>query len=162
MAMNVAFVTYETRFAPSGGIAAVMSYLPRAVKRASGLRTVVVTPFHWRIAATQRLEVECVARSQVRFLGTRLEVSVNRFVDEVGVEWFLLQPADAALFAKAEERFFAGHPHPYLRPGPILVRDAILFGACVAEALPAIEPAARWTVLMQDWEGAAKGEKPRA
>ena len=153
--MNIAFVTYETRFAPSGGIAAVMNHLPSAVMRATGLRTIVVSPFHWRIAQTVCLDLEPHARAQVHFLGTDLDVEIGRHVDEAGVEWFFLRPDDGPLFAKAEERFFAGYPHPYRTPEPVLVRDAILFGACVSQSLPAIDPRAVWTVLMQDWEAAA-------
>jgi len=154
MSTDIAFVTYETEFAPSGGIAAVVSYLPKAVQEASGLRTIVLTPYHWRIQRTVELDTEPYARSQVPFLGTELPVAIMRHVDPRGIEWFFLRPEDEMLFTKAEERFFAGFPHPYRTPEPVLVRDAILFGACVASALPAIDPSAHWTVLAQDWEGA--------
>ena len=72
MDTSIAFVTYETRYAPSGGIAAVMDYLPRAVKRASNIRTVVLTPFHWRIDTTLRLGLDRVAQARVHFLGADL------------------------------------------------------------------------------------------
>jgi glycogen synthase len=154
MSTNIAFVTYETEYAPSGGIAAVVSYLPKAIQQASGLRTIVLTPYHWRIQRTVGLHPEPYARAQIPFLGTDLPVSIMRHVDQRGIEWFFLRPEDEVLFTIAEERFFAGFPHPYRTPEPVLVRDAILFGACVASALPAIDPLAQWTVLAQDWEGA--------
>jgi glycogen synthase len=151
---HIAFVTYETRYAPSGGIAAVMSYLPRAVHRASDRPTVVITPYHWRIKRTAELDAELYARTQIRFLGADLAVAILRHVDDDGIQWFFVRPEDEVLFTKPEERFFAGSPHPYRTPEPVLVRDALLFGSCVASALPAIDPGADWTVLAQDWEGA--------
>ena len=154
MNTSIAFVTYETKYAPSGGIAAVVSHLPQAIKHASGLRTIVLTPYHWRIERTAALQAEPFAHTQVHYLGTDLSLEVVRHVDLDGFEWFFLRPQDEDLFTIAEERFFAGAPHPYRTPEPVLVRDAILFGAGVASALPAIDPSARWTVLAQDWEGA--------
>jgi glycogen synthase len=47
--VNIAFVSYETPFAPCGGIAAVMGRLPARVQAASHVETIVVTPFHHRI-----------------------------------------------------------------------------------------------------------------
>ena len=49
MSVKLAFVTYETPFAPAGGIAAVMARLPNYVSKASGLETIVITPYHHKI-----------------------------------------------------------------------------------------------------------------
>ena len=42
--MNIAFVSYETPFAPCGGIAAVMGRLPARVQAVSHVDSVVITP----------------------------------------------------------------------------------------------------------------------
>jgi len=53
---HIAFITYETPFAPGGGIAAVMAHLPQAIQSISQVPTFVVTPFHFKIEKTSRLE----------------------------------------------------------------------------------------------------------
>lgn len=55
MPTKLAFVTYETPFAPSGGIAAVMGHLPAFVKKASQFEAIVLTPYHHKIDKTTAL-----------------------------------------------------------------------------------------------------------
>jgi glycogen synthase len=150
MAQKIAFVTYETPFAPSGGIAAVMGRLPGYVFKASGLQTFVITPFHHKLekTASQRDQMARVGRIAVPFEGDQIMVSVLRL--ERRGSWCFLEAED--------ERFFAGERHPYdVAPRTkgmtsTLLRDALFFGRAAARALPLLGSQDNWTVMAQDWE----------
>ncbi len=149
-AERLAFVAYETPYAPCGGIAAVMARLPAHVQTASGLPTGVITPYHHQIEKTTSLRVSLVGSVTVPFEGSEIAVGIYQYEDQVS--WYFLRPDD--------ERFFAGVRHPYdvgvtqEQIATHLLRDALFFGAAVAQALPAIEPEAHWTLMMQDWQTA--------
>jgi len=150
MTVRLAFVTYETPYAPCGGIAAVMGRLPRQIEKASGLSVVVITPFHHRIAKTASLAMEPVGSFRVPHGGAALQADLLRY--EEGVSWIFLRVGDP--------RFFAGRRHPYDvasspgETGAALLRDSLLFGAAAARALEVMDPEARWVLLLQDWEAA--------
>lgn len=140
--MNLAFVSYETQFAPCGGIAAVMARLPAHVQAASRRETIVITPFHHRIERTSSLGRSHEGMVGVFFEGRTLMVNIYRHDDKVP-HYFLL-PEDA--------RFFAGARHPYDMSSEELLRDSLFFGAAAARALHVIGPGQRWNLLLQDWE----------
>jgi glycogen synthase len=150
MVTKLAFVTYETPFAPAGGIAAVMGRLPACVQQASGLETIVLTPFHHKIARTTALQTEDAGQVVVTYGNAPLDVRLERYHTEVS--WCFLQPQNV--------RFFAGTPHPYLvgaTPEDIaqhLLRDALVFGTCVVAALQQLDAEAQWVLFLQDWEAA--------
>ena len=152
MTEKIAFISYETPYAPCGGIAAVMGRLPGYVQAAAGLETIVVTPYHHRIAKTRSLSLEWIGSVNVDTVSGELPVEIGRLVDKNGLAWYFLKPYD--------EAFFAGERHPYdvakaqQDIGTILQRDALFFGAALAQALPAIDSQAHWTLSMQDWEAA--------
>ena len=52
---KIAFVAYETPFAPCGGIAAVMDFLPERMAAESGLETLVISPLHFHSEKLCRL-----------------------------------------------------------------------------------------------------------
>ncbi len=142
--MNVAFVSYETPFAPCGGIAAVMGRLPAQFQAASRQETVVITPFHQRIEKTTGLTRSHEGSFGVPFGGRTVMVNIYRHDDRVP-HYFLL-PEDT--------RFFSGVRHPYdVAPGELL-RDALFFGQAAASAVHVIAPGQRWHLLLQDWEAA--------
>jgi glycogen synthase len=152
MAKKIAFATYETPFAPSGGIAAVMARLPGYVFKASGLQTFVITPFHYKIdkTASQKDQMGRVGRIVVPFNEDQIAVNVLRL--ERRGSWCFLEAED--------ERFFAGERHPYdVAPRSkgttsILLRDALFFGRAAVRALPLLGSQDTWTVMAQDWEAA--------
>jgi len=152
MAEKIVFISYETPYAPCGGIAAVMGYLPGYVQAASGFETIVVTPYHHRILKTRSLPLEWIGRFNVETVNAELPVEIGRLVDKNGLAWYFLKADD--------EAFFAGQRHPYdvaktqQEIGTILQRDALFFGAALAQALPVIDSQAHWNLLMQDWEAA--------
>ncbi len=150
MKRTVAFVTYETIYAPCGGVQAVMRYLPRHLQEVSGWSTVLITPYHHRIAATTRLDLEHLATVSVPFGRRRIGIRILRLAGEVPVHF--LQPDD--------ERFFAGRRHPYdvetagRGSDAVLLRDSLLFGLAVREALPVLSRGGRFRLMLQDWEAA--------
>lgn len=152
MATKIAFVTYETPYAPCGGIAAVMRYLPDEVRKASDLSTMVLTPYHHRIAQTNSLKTQAVMTFPVWMEGRQVPVSLEK-IDE-NVSWYFLRPEEQ------DWNFFEGFPHPYHvggRPGEtqaILLRDALFFGVSVVRALNVIDNSGDWILLLQDWQAA--------
>ncbi|MBI3862107.1 MAG: glycogen/starch synthase, partial [Planctomycetia bacterium] len=142
--MNIAFVSYETPFAPCGGIAAVMGRLPARVQSASHVDTVVITPFHHRIE-----KMASLGRSHEGSFGVTIAdrtVVMHLYRHDDKIPFYFLLPED--------RRFFAGRRHPYDVPGDDLVRDALLFGAAIPRSLHMINPGKRWALLLQDWEAA--------
>ncbi|MBI5572303.1 MAG: glycogen/starch synthase [Desulfomonile tiedjei] len=150
MSRKIAFVTYETPFAPCGGIAAVMGQLPSRTQTASGVETIVITPYHHKIAKTASLETEHVGETEVPFYDRTVKVTVRRYVSAIG--WYFLDAED--------RQFFGGERHPYdvgITSGDIganLARDALFFGASVARAIEVIDQDSTWILAMQDWEAA--------
>ena len=144
---RIAIVSYESPFAPAGGIAAVMKHLPEGLARASNSEVIAITPFHQKNEKTLSVEskMSSFGTIQVEYEGLPLDVSVLR-LDQNG-SWFFLKPADP--------RFFAGVRHPYdVANAAILLRDALFFGKAVAKTKTAIDPLSKWTLLLQDWEAA--------
>ena len=78
MATKLAFIAYETPFAPSGGIAAVMGRLPASLKNASPFDIVVLTPFHHKIDKTTKLSMQDVGNTTIRYCDDVLTVSYGR------------------------------------------------------------------------------------
>ncbi|QGJ71847.1 Hypothetical protein PBC10988_35590 [Planctomycetales bacterium 10988] len=152
MIHRIAFLSYETAFAPCGGVAAVMSHLPEAIQQRVGKPTILVTPLHYRIAKSQKLfsKMEFVGCVTVRHEGYPITIQVLRWIDKIS--WYFLLPDDP--------RYFAGVRHPYdvatwQEPGgAVLLRDSFLFGIAAAKALHIIAPGEPWHVMMQDWEAA--------
>jgi glycogen synthase len=148
--MNLAFITYETPFAPGGGIAAVMGRLPGYVKMTAGAPTIVISPFHHTVARMATLKTSCIGEISVLFEKQAMTVSVRQYNDKW--PWYFLLPED--------KQFFAGERHPYdvgktqKQISTHLLRDALFFGVMVRQALEVIEPGAHWTLMMQDWEAA--------
>lgn len=142
--MNLAFVSYETPFAPCGGIAAVLGRLPQQVQVAARRETVVLTPFHHRLE-----KMKSLGRSFEGSFGLECEdrhIVVNIYRHDDKVPFYFLLPEDPA--------YFAGQRHPYDVPAADLMRDALFFGRAVIQALHVLHAGQRWTLLLQDWEAA--------
>jgi glycogen synthase len=142
--VKIAFVSYETPFAPCGGIAAVMGRLPARVQESSHVETIVITPFHHRIPKMIALGHSHEGSFGIKTADRTVVFSVRRHDDKV--PYYFLLPED--------RQYFAGARHPYDVPGADLIRDALLFGAAIPRALHVIDPGKRWTLLLQDWEAA--------
>ncbi|MEW6614541.1 MAG: glycogen/starch synthase [Thermodesulfobacteriota bacterium] len=155
MSVKLAFVTYETPFAPCGGIAAVMGRLPGYVQKASGLDTIVITPFHYKIEKTSFLDdkIKLMTNINVPFDNKNVRVELYQYNDNrYEWTWYFLKPKDS--------RFFAGRRHPYdvgETQGEVsgnLLRDSLFFGTATACVLNLIDRTCHWKVMIQDWEAA--------
>ena len=150
MTTRIAFVTYETHFAPAGGVRAVTEHLPSRVKDASRLETIVLTPFHHQIKATTSASTTNAGACSVTYEEAHVRVSILRH--DTDISWYFLKPESTL--------FFAGSPHPYVvgetqdEIARNLLRDSLVFGSAVAAALHEIDSDAQWIILMQDWEAA--------
>jgi glycogen synthase len=156
-------IAYETRFARCGGITAVMNHLPGHLRRAAGVVTSVLTPFHHRIAETRTLPARTVGRFHVPFFGDSVMVDLCRYDDRW--PWYFIDARNYRLprrrrLASGDEQFFGGRTHPYdvgsnaAEQGAILRRDALFFGAATARALGELGAATDWTLILQDWQAA--------
>lgn len=144
MAVKLAFVTYETPFAPCGGIASVMDRLPYHIKEVSKLPTVVITPLHYKINKISAQEMRSIGKISVPYNGRQISVEVYQHDEKLS--WYFLRAEDP--------RFFAGKNHPYDVVQDRLIRDSLFFGAAVVRALQIIQAGSYWVLLMQDWEAA--------
>ena len=143
----LAFVSYETPFAPCGGIAAVMDRLPRALARLWPGPVAVITPLHHRTAGGRSLRAGGELEPRGRLVVGPDSISLKLLhLRRQGVDWYFLAPD--------HPDFFAGNPHPYRVPQPRLLRDALLMGTALPRVLELILPGVAWSLLLQDWQGA--------
>jgi glycogen synthase len=152
MNKRIVFVAYETSYAPCGGVAAVMKYLPIHLKQASGYSTVLITPYHKKISKTKSLEekLETIGSIDVKYRTKSVQVDILRL--EGDIPYYFLKPLTGG--------FFAGKRHPYdvgksqAELTRILRRDALFFGAAVSKSLQLLDWNSEWILLLQDWEAA--------
>jgi glycogen synthase len=157
---KIAFVAYETPYAPCGGISAVMDYLPAAMAAESGLETIVISPLHFRSEKLCRLAfsggLSIAARFELNTLGQRAKMLLLK-VRDAQPGWYFITPQGGDPFSPA---LFSGQPHPYrlhpdsARNTQLLLRDSLVFGQAVVQSLAALDPKADWRLLLQDWEAA--------
>jgi glycogen synthase len=151
---KIAFATYETPYSPGGGISAVMAHLPHALQKVSSIDTYVISPFHRNIPKTIKLEPELTnfATFMVNFDGQEIPVDILRL--DRRIHWIFLKPNDEGI----QPPFFAAINHPYdVQRDPeelILLRDSLFLGKAIATSLTVLDPQAKWTMILQDWETA--------
>ena len=161
---TIAIVTYETPFTPWGGISQVIRRLPGPLSLSTGRPVSVIAPLHHRMApgtpeaAELWSAVLSGARAPDRVLGVPMAESSSGVMEVEAHCYPGDQPAREGwpliLLRARDERYFAGQRHPYDVSDERLLRDALLFGASVAELARGGEQAASWTLLLQDWEAA--------
>ncbi len=157
MSKRTTFITYETPFAPCGGIAAVMDHLPIAYQEVSRSPITVISPFHKNIQKTLQVEKEMslVGEVTIHFVEQALRFAILRLQDRV--EWLFLKALDVPV---AEAPLFSGLLHPYdldrdqAENTRILLRDALLFGMAAVKSLDLLYPQESLTMFLQDWEAA--------
>lgn len=155
MSSKIAFVTYETPFAPCGGIAAMIRHLPDQLQKSSGVDTTVITPFHHNIEKTISIEPHLKHKAQIHVPFGREEVAIDILTyndDKYQCTWCFLKTSDT--------RFFGGRQHPYdvedtqKETANNLLRDSLIFGASIPRVIFALDNRVEWILLMQDWEAA--------
>ncbi|MGB0910965.1 MAG: glycogen/starch synthase [Nitrospirales bacterium] len=163
MSQTLVFVTFESAFAPLGGLAAVMKILPRHMAKSHIGNCLVVAPFFREIAKCQKnifAQLGSVGKeSEVVFDGKSEILEVYQYVAEDGVQTFLI---DSPHFFNAP--CDCGDPpkhtspcNPYLNPGQPeqLLQDALFFCKAVPEALVMLGYRSHLVFFLQDWETAS-------
>ena len=160
---TVVFVTFESPFAPLGGLAAVMRELPRRMAQAEPGDCFTVTPFFREITRCRRRLFDGIRSTghtvPGRFGGQLHLVDIFEHVDGGGFRTVLLD-ADDFFNAPCD----CGNPpapeapcNPYLDPAhpDQLLQDALFFCAAVPKALVALGCERDLVLNLQDWEAAA-------
>lgn len=144
---TIVFVTFETEFAPCGGLAVVMRELPK--RMAQREPCVTIAPFFRHIIGRRPLSREILATGRnfrVEFGGQIPLVEILAHTDSQGLTTYFL---DSSAFFNA--------PHnPYLNPEDPdqLLQDALFFCAAVPKALATLGYTADLVLNLQDWETA--------
>jgi glycogen synthase len=161
---TIGFVTFETEFAKSGGLGAVMGILPKEMSRREN-RCFIIAPFFKNITSPDKLKgggkIASYSRDQSFEFSTgqsNYTVNIVHLIGQDGFDTFLL----------ASEGFFTAPSDPYVNPAdpskpvnslnPVrpekLVEDALFFYAAVPKALIALGKTANLLLHLQDWEAA--------
>ncbi len=159
---TVVFVTFESEFAPLGGLAAVMRLLPRRMAQLLEGRCFTIAPFFKHITACnpRRMEqIQPTGQDFVARFGTDYHRGrILRHVDANGFITYLLD-ADEFFNAPCD----CGNPpsqeapcNPYLTPDDPdqLLQDALFFCAAVPKALVALGHTENIFASLQDWQTA--------
>lgn len=156
------FVTFESEFAPLGGLAAVMRVLPKRMAEAQKGKCLTVAPFFREITKC-RPNIYAQIHStgvqfQILFGGKSEKCEVFQHQDENGFQTLLL---DSSKFFNAP--CDCGEPpdpktpcNPYLNPSnpDQLLQDALFFSKAVPEALAGLGHTQNLILYLQDWETA--------
>lgn len=160
----IGFVAFETEFAKSGGLGAVMGILPKEMRRRES-DCFIMAPFFRNIISLEKLKsdgkITDYSWDQSFDFSTgkgRYEVKIAHLVGADGFDTYLL----------ASEGFFTAPQDPYVNPtdpaapvgelNPVrsdkLVEDALFFYAAVPKALIALSKTDNLLLHLQDWEAA--------
>ncbi len=147
---TVAFCAFENPFARAGGLFAVASFLPPALRDA-GDDVVLLTPFHRNLATTPPYhELSYLTEIQVPLWGGPRKADLFERYDALGNRW---------VFIQAWEVFDApGGPdakNPYAHADSFtLLRDALFFSQAVPQALAHLGYRENLIVHAHDWQTA--------
>ena len=156
------FVTFESEFAPLGGLAAVMRVLPKRMAETQKGTTLTIAPFFREITKCRQNVYNQIRSTGVQFqvpFGDRMgHGEVFQYQDENRFQTFLL---DSPNFFNAP--CDCGDPpgpntpcNPYLDPSnpDQLLQDALFFCRAVPEALAGLGYKQDLVLYLQDWETA--------
>jgi glycogen synthase len=159
---TMVFVTFESEFAPLGGLAAVMRVLPKRMAEGQKERCLTVAPFFREITKCRPTIYEQIhstgVHCQIPFGGKSEKCEVFQHQDENGFQTILL---DSPNFFNApcdcEDPPDPRTPcNPYLNPSnpEQLLQDALFFCKAVPEALVGLGHRQNLILYLQDWETA--------
>ncbi len=153
---TIIFVSFESEFAPVGGLNAVMTRLPRQMARMHPEKEILLlTPFFSRIPKSAKaLEKGSIKETgwaiKVPFRGQQFDARVLSYQEEVspGAK-FTIYFLDAA-------QFFLAPENPYINPNAPqrLFEDSCFFCAAVPEVLKVIPEKPPFLLNLEDWETA--------
>jgi glycogen synthase len=145
---TIVLVTFETEFAPCGGLAAVMKILP---KRLAKLETCfTIAPYFRNITGNKSVNSDIRHTGEefrLVFGGKRETVRIRQHADDLGFVTYLLE----------SERYFTAPSDPYINPGDPsrLLRDSLFFCAAAPKALALLCDTSKAVLHLQDWETAS-------
>ncbi len=145
---TIVYCVYENPFARAGGIAAVATHLPPALREA-GEGVLLLTPFHRNLKTTPaNSELDRVADLKVPFGGVEIAAELFEHVDKSGTRW---------VFIQAWGMFDAGggpdRTNPYSHDQPeLLLRDALFASAAAPYAAAALGVDRNVIFHLQDWQ----------
>ena len=145
---TIVFVTYETEFAPCGGLAAVMRLLPRQLAKVE--RCCTIAPYFSEITSKKPINAQISKtgiRFKLKFGGSSNLVRILQHRDDSGYMHYLLEA----------DRFFNAPKDPYINPGDPdqLLEDSLFFCSAVPVALRALDMSSDMVLHLQDWESAS-------
>ncbi len=156
------FVTFESEFAPLGGLAAVMRLLPKRMAEEWSGRCVTMTPFFREITKCRPKTMESIHSTGITFFlefgKDTYTIEVFQHEDKQGFRTYLL---DAPDFFNAP--CDCGDPsslnapcNPYCDPSnpSQLLNDSLFFCAAVPKALVELQFTKDLILCLQDWETA--------
>ena len=166
---TVVFATFETEFAPSGGLGAVMKVLPR--KMALYEKCIVLAPHFKNITDLSALKKSGRIKRYKKVLSFTIQISELEYPVEV-IE--VASNHDCLTYLLSSEGFFTAPLDPYINPrDPAimmdsytnpnipykLTEDALFFCAAMPRALAELAnkklvPAQDFILHLQDWETA--------
>jgi len=169
---TIVFVTFESEFAPLGGLAAVMRHLPKRMAQFGHERCVTFTPFFRKITKCRPNMMDSIQStgitSSLVYDGKPRHVEIFQHENDQGFRTYLIDSSD----------FFnapcdCGDPpglkapcNPYVDPKRPrqLLDDALFFSAAVPKVLLALGLKHNVVLCLQDWEaaGAAIASKNEA
>jgi glycogen synthase len=145
---TIVFVTFETEFAPCGGLAAVMKIFPKQLAKTESCCT--IGPYFENITTKKPISAQ-IANTGIefalRFGDTSHVVRVLKHTDNSGYSSYLLQ----------SDGLFTAPTDPYINPGnpEKLLYDSLFFCAAVPKALIALGKTSDLVLHLQDWESAS-------
>lgn len=159
---TVGFITFESEFAPLGGLAAVMRFLPKRMAEVEGWESFTMAPFFRAITRCKQHVYDAIVSTGKTFsvpYGSDVHsAEVFQFVDDRGFHTFLIDSPD--FFNAPCDCGDPPHPatpcNPYVDPlkPRQLLEDSLLFCAAVPKALGALGYTRDLVLNLQDWETA--------
>lgn len=148
---TVAYVVYENPFARAGGIFAVATHLPPAL-RAAGDETILISPFHRNLSTTPSYQdLAFVGEVSVPFSGSDVKAELFEYFDRLGNRWILVQS-----WSIFDAPGGATRTNPYAHVHPdLLLRDGLFFAQAVPQVLAHLGLDSNVVVHPQDWQTAA-------
>lgn len=154
---NVAYCSFESRFARSGGLAAVTARILPYINELEGIdRAFLLTPFYPHIIGEERL-VKTGIHFEVEFQRERVQVEIYRFIHQYEqprsgrLEEYYLR---AAGFFEATNRLndpYLYHPDNRLNNDAIL-ENALFFCKAVPQALKVLGIRENILFHLQEWQ----------
>ncbi|MBI1355430.1 MAG: glycosyltransferase [Acidobacteria bacterium] len=148
---HIAYCVYENPFARAGGIFAVASHLPKAL-RAAGESVTVLSPFHRNLSTTPPYySLHYLGEVDVPFGGRDVRVELFEHFDRFENRWVLMQ---AWGFFDADGGPDGSNPYAHVHSWQLL-RDSLFACAAVPYVLARLGLRSDLVVHAQDWQMAS-------